>query len=193
VYTTPAVEIPASGAAPPIQVEEPSESSVRAELERILSSRFFYRSERLRRFLSFITEVRLAGRIDEVNEYAIATQVYDRGSEFDPAIDSIVRVEARRLRLTLGKYYSSDGWEDAVWITIPKGGYEPWFRLRRPPLGAADGFGVEAAPLAEELADAQVVEAFVIRERVISAVLDVFRSPSASDRARFEIPRSGRE
>lgn len=111
---------------PTISGEPPAES-VQAQLARILASSSFSRSERLSRFLRFVVEEKIAGRTRELKEYTIGTQVYDRSASFDPTTDTIVRVEARRLRVTLQNYYASEGRSDPVRIDVPKGGYEPVF------------------------------------------------------------------
>jgi adenylate cyclase len=50
-------------------------------------------------------------------------EVFDRDQRFDPAIDSIVRVEAGRLRSKLREYYGEFGQDDPVVIELPKGTY----------------------------------------------------------------------
>src|SRR5215831_10141391 len=87
--------------------------AVRSEVSRILSSPEFQRSERLRRFLAYVVEETLAGRGDKLKEYAIALAVFDRPS-YDPDVDSIVRVEARKLRFRLDLYYETVGCTDLV-------------------------------------------------------------------------------
>ncbi len=66
-----------------------------------MSSRAFVNSERICRFLRISVERALAGETDKLKEYAIGRDVFDRGEKYDPRIDSIVRVEARRLRSKL--------------------------------------------------------------------------------------------
>jgi hypothetical protein len=99
---------------------------IRAQVAKILSSEHFVRSQRMQRFLDFVIEETLAGRIDQLGEYAIGTAVFDRGSDFEPAIDAIVRNDARRLPSKLLEYYRNAP-EDRVVIEIPKGGYAPVF------------------------------------------------------------------
>ncbi len=109
--------------------------SVRDELRRILASRAFQRSERLRDFLRFIVERRLEEPAVSVKEYSIGTEVYGRPQSFDPRCDSIIRVEARRLRAKLAGYYNGDGREDPIEISVPTGSYVPVIRER--PVAAA--------------------------------------------------------
>ena len=103
---------------------------VRAQLERILASDQFRRSDRLSRFFRFVVEEALCGRGRNIKEYVIATEVFDKPREFDPRVDPIVRVEARRLRAKLLDYYSDEGRADAVSISIKKHGYVPEFALQ---------------------------------------------------------------
>ena len=102
--------------------------AVRAELARILASEPFARSPRMQRFLEFIVEESLAGRGRELGEYIIGVSVFDRGPDFEPALDPIVRNDARRLRAKLTEYYQQPQAEPAkVLIEMPKGGYTPSF------------------------------------------------------------------
>lgn len=127
MYATLVAETEALEAEPLPAMKEPSLAAVRSQLGHILSSALFHRSERLSRFLRFIVEEKIAGQTAGLKEYTIATAVYDRGTSFNPATDTIVRVEARRLRSTLQKYYASEGRSDPVSIAVPKGSYEPVF------------------------------------------------------------------
>lgn len=56
-------------------------------------------------------------------------EVFDRTSEYDPNIDAIVRVEARRMRAKLKAYYEEGpGTVDPVLIGLRPGSYVPIFR-----------------------------------------------------------------
>ena len=105
-----------------------SAAEVKAELKRLLDSRTFRAAERQKDFLRYTVEQRLEGHADRIKEYSIATEVFHRGDSFDPRLDPIVRIEARKLRLRLAKYYSSEGERDPIRIEFPKGGYAPVFR-----------------------------------------------------------------
>jgi tetratricopeptide (TPR) repeat protein len=82
-------------------------------------------------FLSFIVERYLSGDLSEIKEYRIGSEVYERGSAFDPRVDNIVRVEANRLRTKLREYYEKYGSADPVRIELPKGTYVPAFEFIR--------------------------------------------------------------
>jgi serine/threonine-protein kinase len=110
-----------------LSISPDSDLAVRAELERVLSSGTFVHSHRIRRFLQFVVEECLGGRQHRLKEYLIGLEVFGRPESFDPRVDSIVRVEARRLRAKLDAYYASDGAESALRIQIHKGSYVPRF------------------------------------------------------------------
>lgn len=71
-----------------------------------------------------------------MKEYTLGVEVFDRGADFDPRLDPIVRVEASRLRGRLLKYYEAAGAETDLRIELPRGAYIPAFRReisREPP------------------------------------------------------------
>src|SRR5436190_223971 len=107
-----------------------SEKAIRQQLERIVSSATFHQVERLKRFITFIVSEAAAGRGDELKEYVVGVQVFGKESSFDPRTDPIVRVQARRLRARLSRYYHDEGQQDEVVIELPKGGYAPVFKRR---------------------------------------------------------------
>ncbi|MCX6620993.1 MAG: hypothetical protein NTY38_07910 [Acidobacteria bacterium] len=104
--------------------------AVRGQLRRILDSHSFAESGRLRSLLSFLVEQRMLGHTDRIRESVIAVEVFARNAEFDPRIDSIVRVQVRNLRRKLEEYSSSEGQDDPVLISLPKGSYVPEFQIR---------------------------------------------------------------
>ena len=85
----------------PTVAADVSEREVRAQLGRILQSGTFKQWEPLRRFLKFAVECALDGATDQLKESVLGRVLFDRRSEFDPRTDSIVRVEAQRLRRRL--------------------------------------------------------------------------------------------
>lgn len=115
----------------------PAPDESRRQLDRILESEPFAHSDRLRRFLRYVVERTLAGEGDRLKEYAIGSDVFDRNDGYDPRLDSIVRVEAGRLRAKLDEYYRGPGRDDAVVIRLPRGGYAPVFDYSSPVIPAA--------------------------------------------------------
>ena len=108
----------------------PSDNDVAVQVDKILESRWFSRSERLCRFIRFSANHALSRGADRLKEYLVGVEVFDRGPAYDPRTDPIVRVEARRLRAKLKAYYASAGRDDQLRIEFPKGSYSPVFRLR---------------------------------------------------------------
>ncbi|HEX6974313.1 MAG TPA: hypothetical protein VF147_07930, partial [Vicinamibacterales bacterium] len=104
---------------------KPADASAAQSLDRILESATFRQVDRLKRFLKFIVTEAIEGRGDQLKEYVIGVQVFDKEASFDPRADPIVRVQARRLRARLARYYRDEGVSDAIVIDLPKGGYAP--------------------------------------------------------------------
>jgi len=104
---------------------------------------------RLRSLLRYLVEEELDGRGKALKAYSIAVDVLGRGPDFDPNADSVVRVEANRLRGLLRRYYRTAGADDPIEILLPPGQYRPAF-VRRAAVG-----GTEAAPTPPEPAPAQ--------------------------------------
>ena len=101
----------------------------RTEMRRILSAPQFRKAPKLRSFLELICDYHFHGRSVEIGEYLIATQAFGKGPEFDPAEDSLVRVQARELRRRLQEYYQTDGKFSRWILEIPAGHYAPAFRI----------------------------------------------------------------
>jgi TolB-like protein len=103
----------------------PTADDVRRQLDRVLASAVFANAGRMSRFLKFVVERTLAGEGERLKEYVIGVEVFDRDASYDPRLDSIVRVEAARLRSKLAEYYAGEGRGDTVVLSLPKGGYAP--------------------------------------------------------------------
>jgi len=93
-----------------------------------MASATFRPVARLRRFLQFIVSETVAGRGDKLKEYVVGVHVFGKEAAFDPRTDPIVRVQARRVRARLARYYQEEGVSDEVLIELPKGRYAPAFR-----------------------------------------------------------------
>ena len=99
----------------------------RSELTSVLQSNLFARSPTLTHLLSYLCEKKFAGETDQIKEYSVALDVFDRADSFDQDSDSIVRVQANRLRKRLAEYYATEGTTHSLHITIPVGQYIPSF------------------------------------------------------------------
>lgn len=105
----------------------PSSAGVVTHLEEICRSRAFAASPKLREFLRYVVFETLAGHTNGLKEYAVAASVYGRGEDYDPQVDSTVRVEAGRLRRKLQSFYETECRSSGLRIEIPKGTYVPVF------------------------------------------------------------------
>ena len=115
--------------------QTPAETEVLRQLERILKHQLFDASHRLSGFLRYVITEALAGRSDQLKEYVIGMEVFERNASYNPQEDPIVRTMAGRLRSKLAEYYQGAGKDDPVLIEIPRGGYVPrisWRRLLPP-------------------------------------------------------------
>lgn len=102
-------------------------AEIRAHLHRLLKRPSFTDSMVLSNFLSFIVNETLDGRSHELKEYTIAVNALKKDIDFNPQIDSIVRIHAGRLRRALKEYYFEDGAQEDIKIVVPKGSYVPTF------------------------------------------------------------------
>lgn len=99
----------------------------RAELDAVLQSGLLNRSPHLIQFLTYVCELYFEGRSQQIKEYTIGVEAFGRPAGFDPKKDSIVRVEAHRLRKRLEEYYAGAGAGHRIRIVIPSGQYVPQF------------------------------------------------------------------
>ena len=125
----------------PPSPRETKNEGIREQLERVVTSVTFRQVDRLKRFLTFTVGEAIAGRADQLKEYVIGVQVFDKEQSFDPRADPIVRVQARRLRTRLMRYYREEARPEELVIELPKGGYAPTFKPREANLAAKRSIG----------------------------------------------------
>ena len=89
------------------------------QMERILSHPQFRQAKSLERFLRYVVTKTLVGEADQLKEYTLGVEVFQRGDEYDPRHDAVVRVQANLLRKRLAGYYVAEGREDKVVIALP--------------------------------------------------------------------------
>lgn len=118
--------------------QAPPRDAILAELDRLLAWSEIARSPQLARFLDYIVRNTLDGREQSIKAYAIAVDVFGRGAAFDPQVDPIVRVQARRLRGLLDQYYAGEGQAAQIEVRLPTGRYIPEFVTRQPDPSVAD-------------------------------------------------------
>lgn len=107
--------------------DRPTHAEIAAAVAAIKASRHFAGSERLRAFLDHIVSRTLEGKGGQLKEFSIAIDVFNRPDTFDPRVDSIVRVQASRLRGQLAAFYRKPPPGTSVLIELPSGGYQPTF------------------------------------------------------------------
>jgi hypothetical protein len=112
-----------------------SRSQILSEVDKLVSSSALHGSESLCKLLRYLANHALDHPGTPLKEYQIATEVFGRQSDFDPQLDSMVRVQAGRLRTKLAEHYSTAGASDAIWVELPKGTYVLAFH-NGPPGGA---------------------------------------------------------
>jgi tetratricopeptide (TPR) repeat protein len=99
------------------------DAAMRAELNRILSSEEFRNSQRRARLLTYLVEKAIA--VEQVKEYTIGVDVFDKPEDYDPRLDPSVRVEMGRMRAKLADYYSGEGKANSARLQFPKRSYSP--------------------------------------------------------------------
>jgi hypothetical protein len=98
-----------------------------SELSAVLESREFLRSPALARLLKYLCDKTFQGKIHEIKEFSIATEVFGKDLHFGERRDSLVRVEVSRLRRRLQRYYETEGADHDLRIVIKAGAYRPEF------------------------------------------------------------------
>lgn len=150
----------------------PDRAYYRGQIEKLLASHALHGSESLCKLLRYLSDHALEHPGASPKEYQIATEVFGRPSDFDPHLDSTVRVQAGRLRAKLAEYYASEGADDQIYIDFPRGTYALAFHER--PAGAGRNHG---AALHESSADAPAPRkwfaAVILLSVVLSAVVAV--------------------
>jgi hypothetical protein len=108
----------------------PGRTEVLAHLARVLESREFRAARNRARFLEYVITRALDGAEQSLKEYTIGVEVFDRGTDFDPRTDGVVRTQAGLVRKHLERYYATEGQTDLLEIVLPKGHYIPHVQRR---------------------------------------------------------------
>ena len=140
------------------------------QIDKLLSSHALHGSESLCKLLRYLAAHSLEHPGASPKEYQIATEVFGRQQDFDPHVDSMVRVQAGRLRTKLAEYYASEGSEDQTIVELPKGTYGLTFHPR--PHGAARNHAATAHESTSNLdANGRTSRTWVIAVIALSVVL----------------------
>jgi hypothetical protein len=163
-------------------------AAIEAQLQKMVSVPLFRRKPRVCSFLQYTVRQTLAGQTGKLKEYAIAVEVFRRPEDFDPRLDSIVRVEARRLRATVERYYETEGAADPILIEYRRGNYIPSFdrredRVRELSLPAVGAGGMLVGLLDQDSDPSAAVgrlsaSVMIVRTPFTQEVRDLIRSGS---------------
>ena len=113
------------------------------QIEKLVGSHVLHGSESLCKLLRYLAKHALDHPGTPIKEYQIATEVFGRSDDFDPQLDSMVRVQAGRLRAKLAEYYGANGTEDGIVVELPKGTYVLAFHHRTSASRAHPNTGTE--------------------------------------------------
>ncbi|GAL34674.1 adenylate cyclase [Vibrio maritimus] len=116
----------------------PTEVQIRKELQNIIEHDLFKHSPKMIAFIQYLVDKALAGDGERLKQYTIAIELLEKPSDFDPAIDPIVRIQASKLRRALESYYLIKRKDRQVKITLPKGSYNPSFESVHPEVAQSD-------------------------------------------------------
>ena len=142
---------------------------VLSEIDKLVHSHALHGSESLCKLLRYLATHALDHPGVPLKEYQIATEVFGRQADFDPQLDSMVRVQAGRLRTKLSEHYGTAGTADAIWVELPKGTYVLTFH-DRPPDGAKHQNGNSAEALLPARHDDSATQSLVLPRRWVAAV-----------------------
>ena len=126
-----------------------SRELVDEELARLAESREFRRNPRHVRLLRHLIRRTIEGDHARLREIVLGVEVFHRNAaRFDPRSDTIVRVEVRRLRQKLARYYAEEGITARLQFELPVRSYavEVHWRLGAAGVGRKASLGRGAAP-----------------------------------------------
>lgn len=101
-----------------------------AYIAQVEASAVLGRSKRRIRLLTHLITSEVLGQGDRLKAYSIGLDIFGKPSEFDPATDSVVRVEMGRLRTALTVFEASTFATTDIVVDIPVGTYRPTIALR---------------------------------------------------------------
>jgi len=95
--------------------------------QRVVASPDLRTSPKLCKFFLYIVDCYLRDAPEDATEQQIGVHVFHRRPGYNSSDDSIVRSQARLLRLKLAGYFADAGSHEEIIIEIPKGHYLPVF------------------------------------------------------------------
>ena len=151
----------------------PDKAHYRGQVEKLLSSHSLHGSESLCKLLRYLADHALDHPGAAPKEYQIATEVFGRPSNFDPHLDSTVRVQAGRLRGKLAEYYASEGADDQILVDFPRGTYALTFHERSAGSGRNHGSALHDSSVETAQTPRKWLAAVILLSAVLSAVVAV--------------------
>ncbi len=127
---------------------DPRPDEIRRQLDKILKSRRFNRSQRCTGFLRYVVEQALADPAGLPKERTIGIEAFQRKPTYDSDVDPVVRISAAEVRRRLQGYYATDARPGELRIELPRGQYRPEFTPGEPtaaPAALADPGPAEVA------------------------------------------------
>ena len=107
------------------------DDAILKEPREVLASPHFCHSKRYPALLEYIVENTLAGKSDLLKERTLGVEVFDRPPTYDTNADTVVRYTAGEVRKRLSLYYSQEGRNSSIRISLPAGSYIPEFLSSR--------------------------------------------------------------
>ncbi|MGA2429405.1 MAG: hypothetical protein ABSH13_12975 [Candidatus Acidiferrum sp.] len=160
------------------------------EIDKLVNSHVLHGSESLCKLLRYLAKHVLDHPGLPIKEYQIATEVFGRSADFDPQLDSMVRVQAGRLRVKLSEYYGSDGADDPVVVELPKGTYVLSFHHRASgssrthPSGTMESETAGAAPRRNWIIATSLLAALLVISLIAMLSMVSNRNPAQAGIAR---------
>lgn len=119
-------------------------AEVEALVRRITVAPQISGSPKLREFFLYVMDCYLRQSPEDATEQQIGIHVFGRRPGFNSSDDSIVRSQARLLRMKLAMYFANEGSEEPFHIEIPKGHYLPVLRPQKEESAAVPPEGLES-------------------------------------------------
>jgi len=119
--------------------------------QRVIASPHLSSSPKLVEFFLYVVDCSLREAPEEATEQQIGVHVFHRIPGYNSSDDSIVRSQARLLRLKLAAYFANEGNSEELLVEIPKGHYLPVFRPANHAASAPPRAGSLSLEIAETL------------------------------------------
>ncbi len=130
-----------------VAVDTGSPDQRAAQVRKILESRTLQHADALKRLLDYLARQAIENHAGDLKEYTVGLEAFGKPADYNPQLDSSVRVQAGKLRQKLDEYYRTEGTADEVLVALPKGHFKLEFHLR-PVVGESMAVAATAAAAA---------------------------------------------